>query len=133
MEHVWKFQEFCNSMTRLETDSYEYAYLKAIVLFSPGGCVFYKLSYHCEFLYLKIIRNKQLKCFCHIFNATDHPGVDGSGQIEKFQEKALMELQDYVQKTYPDDTYRYFHTIFPYIVVLMKSQQIKNVIFSIKS
>ncbi|CAG11327.1 unnamed protein product, partial [Tetraodon nigroviridis] len=70
-EHVWKFQEFCNSMTRLETDSYEYAYLKAIVLFSP-----------------------------------DHPGVDGSGQIEKFQEKALMELQDYVQKAYPDDTYR---------------------------
>lgn len=71
MEHIWKFQEFCNSMTRLETDSYEYAYLKAIVLFSP-----------------------------------DHPGVDGNGQIEKFQEKALMELQDYVQKTYPDDTYR---------------------------
>uniref|UniRef100_A0A3Q3RBG0 Nuclear receptor subfamily 2, group C, member 2 n=1 Tax=Monopterus albus TaxID=43700 RepID=A0A3Q3RBG0_MONAL len=71
MEHIWKFQEFCNSMTRLETDNYEYAYLKAIVLFSP-----------------------------------DHPGVDSSGQIEKFQEKALMELQDYVQKTYPDDTYR---------------------------
>ncbi|XP_034028616.1 nuclear receptor subfamily 2 group C member 2 isoform X2 [Thalassophryne amazonica] len=75
MEHIWKFQEFCNSMTRLETDRYEYAYLKAIVLFSP-----------------------------------DHPGVDSSGQIEKFQEKALMELQDYVQKTYPDDTYRYIHT-----------------------
>lgn len=36
MEHIWKFQEFCNSMTRLETDNYEYAYLKAIVLFSPG-------------------------------------------------------------------------------------------------
>uniref|UniRef100_A0A672ITK5 Nuclear receptor subfamily 2, group C, member 2 n=1 Tax=Salarias fasciatus TaxID=181472 RepID=A0A672ITK5_SALFA len=71
MEHIWKFQEFCNSMTRLETDSYEYAYLKAIVLFSP-----------------------------------DHPGVDTGGQIEKFQEKALMELQDYVQKTYPEDTYR---------------------------
>ncbi|XP_070766470.1 nuclear receptor subfamily 2 group C member 2 [Enoplosus armatus] len=71
MEHIWKFQEFCNSMTRLETDSYEYAYLKAIVLFSP-----------------------------------DHPSVDSGGQIEKFQEKALMELQDYVQKTYPDDTYR---------------------------
>ncbi|KAL6119149.1 nr2c2 [Pungitius sinensis] len=71
MEHIWKFQEFCNSMTRLETDRYEYAYLKAIVLFSP-----------------------------------DHPGVDSSGQIEKFQEKALMELQDYVQKSYPDDTYR---------------------------
>lgn len=39
--------------------------------------------------------------------STDHPGVDCSGQVEKFQEKALMELQDYVQKTYPDDTYRY--------------------------
>lgn len=38
----------------------------------------------------------------------DHPGVDSGGQIEKFQEKALMELQDYVQKTYPEDTYRYF-------------------------
>ncbi|CAL9702603.1 unnamed protein product [Knipowitschia caucasica] len=71
MEHIWKFQEFCNSMTRIDTDSYEYAYLKAIVLFSP-----------------------------------DHPGVDGGGQIEKYQEKALMELQDYVQKTYPEDTYR---------------------------
>ncbi|XP_060930530.1 nuclear receptor subfamily 2 group C member 2 [Limanda limanda] len=71
MEHIWKFQEFCNSMTRLDTDSYEYAYLKAIVLFSP-----------------------------------DHPGVDSSGQIEKFQERALMELQDYVQKTYPEDMYR---------------------------
>lgn len=71
MEHIWKFQEFCNSMMRLDTDSYEYAYLKAIVLFSP-----------------------------------DHPGVESGGQIEKYQEKALMELQDYVQKTYPDDTYR---------------------------
>ncbi len=40
MEHIWKFQEFCNSMTRLETDSYEYAYLKAIVLFSPGKSAF---------------------------------------------------------------------------------------------
>lgn len=40
MEHVWKFQEFCNSMTKLETDSYEYAYLKAIVLFSPGESAF---------------------------------------------------------------------------------------------
>lgn len=40
MEHIWKFQEFCNSMTKLETDSYEYAYLKAIVLFSPGESAF---------------------------------------------------------------------------------------------
>ncbi|KAL1021524.1 hypothetical protein UPYG_G00014370 [Umbra pygmaea] len=71
MEHIWKLQEFCNSMAKMETDSYEYAYLKAIVLFSP-----------------------------------DHPGLNSCSQIEKFQEKAQMELQDYVQKTYPDDTYR---------------------------
>ncbi|XP_053932942.1 nuclear receptor subfamily 2 group C member 2 isoform X2 [Cuculus canorus] len=71
MEHIWKLQEFCNSMAKLDIDGYEYAYLKAIVLFSP-----------------------------------DHPGLSSSTQIEKFQEKAQMELQDYVQKTYPEDTYR---------------------------
>ncbi|XP_040214785.1 nuclear receptor subfamily 2 group C member 2 isoform X2 [Rana temporaria] len=71
MEHIWKLQEFCNSMTKLDIDGYEYAYLKAVVLFSP-----------------------------------DHPGLSGTEQIETFQEKAQMELQDYVQKTYPEDTYR---------------------------
>lgn len=44
MEHIWKFQEFCNSMTRLEIDSYEYAYLKAIVLFSPGDKLIYSIN-----------------------------------------------------------------------------------------
>uniref|UniRef100_A0A8C5R080 Nuclear receptor subfamily 2 group C member 2 n=1 Tax=Leptobrachium leishanense TaxID=445787 RepID=A0A8C5R080_9ANUR len=71
MEHIWKLQEFCNSMAKLDIDGYEYAYLKAVVLFSP-----------------------------------DHPGLSSAPQIEKFQEKAQMELQDYVQKTYPEDTYR---------------------------
>lgn len=37
MEHIWRMQEFCNSMIKLSPDSYEYAYLKAIVLFSPGA------------------------------------------------------------------------------------------------
>ncbi|XP_018894854.1 nuclear receptor subfamily 2 group C member 1 isoform X3 [Gorilla gorilla gorilla] len=36
MEHIFKLQEFCNSMVKLCIDGYEYAYLKAIVLFSPG-------------------------------------------------------------------------------------------------
>uniref|UniRef100_A0A8D0CZ80 Nuclear receptor subfamily 2, group C, member 1 n=1 Tax=Sander lucioperca TaxID=283035 RepID=A0A8D0CZ80_SANLU len=71
MEHIWRMQEFCNSMTKLSPDSYEYAYLKAIVLFSP-----------------------------------DHPGIDNTPQIERFQEKAYMELQDYVTSTYPEDSYR---------------------------
>ncbi|XP_020336881.1 nuclear receptor subfamily 2 group C member 1 isoform X4 [Oncorhynchus kisutch] len=71
MEHIWRMQEFCNSMAKLSPDSYEYAYLKAIVLFSP-----------------------------------DHPGIDNTLQIERFQEKAYMELQDYVTRTYPEDSYR---------------------------
>lgn len=40
------------------------------------------------------------------FLFSDHPGLTGTSQIEKFQEKAQMELQDYVQKTYSEDTYR---------------------------
>ncbi|XP_006633373.1 nuclear receptor subfamily 2 group C member 1 [Lepisosteus oculatus] len=71
MDHIWRMQEFCNSMEKLSLDAYEYAYLKAIVLFSP-----------------------------------DHPGIDNILQIERFQEKAYMELQDYVAQTYPEDTYR---------------------------
>ncbi|XP_062467281.1 nuclear receptor subfamily 2 group C member 1 isoform X3 [Pezoporus occidentalis] len=71
MEHIFKLQEFCNSMVKLCLDGYEYAYLKAIVLFSP-----------------------------------DHPGLENVVQIEKFQERAYMEFQDYVTKAYPDDTYR---------------------------
>ncbi|XP_034032201.1 nuclear receptor subfamily 2 group C member 1 [Thalassophryne amazonica] len=71
MEHIWRMQEFCNSMSKLSPDTYEYAYLKAIVLFSP-----------------------------------DHPGIENNPQIERFQEKAYMELQDYVNRTYPEDSYR---------------------------
>ncbi|XP_023605719.1 nuclear receptor subfamily 2 group C member 1 isoform X2 [Myotis lucifugus] len=71
MEHIFKLQEFCNSMVKLCVDGYEYAYLKAIVLFSP-----------------------------------DHPGLENMEQIEKFQEKAYVEFQDYITRTYPDDTYR---------------------------
>ncbi|XP_063053683.1 nuclear receptor subfamily 2 group C member 1 [Engraulis encrasicolus] len=70
-DHIWRMQEFCNSMASLAPDDYEYAYLKSAVLFSP-----------------------------------DHPGVDNTQQIERFQDKAIMELQDYVTRTYPEDTYR---------------------------
>ncbi|XP_077326443.1 nuclear receptor subfamily 2 group C member 1 isoform X1 [Lithobates pipiens] len=71
MDHIFKLQEFCNSMVKLNLDGYEYAYMKAIVLFSP-----------------------------------DHPGLENVSQIEKLQEKAYTEFQDYVTRTYPDDTYR---------------------------
>lgn len=36
----------------------------------------------------------------------DHPGIDNTPQIERFQEKAYTELQDYVTTTYPEDSYR---------------------------
>lgn len=35
-DHICKLQDFVNSMLRLQVDEHEYAYLKAIVLFSPG-------------------------------------------------------------------------------------------------
>ncbi|CAL1292000.1 unnamed protein product [Larinioides sclopetarius] len=34
-DHICKLQDFVNSMLRLQVDEHEYAYLKAIVLFSP--------------------------------------------------------------------------------------------------
>lgn len=50
MEHIWRMQEFCNSMAKLSPDSYEYAYLKAIVLFSPG--VWKRFYYHLMWIML---------------------------------------------------------------------------------
>ncbi|XP_010893555.2 nuclear receptor subfamily 2 group C member 2 isoform X2 [Esox lucius] len=91
MEHIWKLQEFCNSMAKMETDSYEYAYLKAIVLFSPG--------------------------------------LNSCSQIEKFQEKAQMELQDYVQKTYPDDTYRLTRTLMRLPALRLMSSSVTEELF----
>lgn len=51
---------------------------------------------------MKKVRIKLTVC---VF-VVDHSGVDGTLQIERFQEKAYMELQDYVSKVYPEDTYR---------------------------
>lgn len=63
MEHIWKLQEFCNSMAKLETDGYEYAYLKAIVLFSPGKRMF-PSQLHLAFLDPeRIPKRKPTKCF----------------------------------------------------------------------
>ncbi|XP_019344869.2 nuclear receptor subfamily 2 group C member 1 isoform X3 [Alligator mississippiensis] len=87
MEHIFKLQEFCNSMVKLCLDGYEYAYLKAIVLFSP-----------------------------------DHPGLENVIQIEKFQEKAYMEFQDYVTKVYPDDTYSITQQVlFPFLLITQQA------------
>lgn len=35
-EHICKLQEYVNGMARLQVDEHEYAYLKAITLFSAG-------------------------------------------------------------------------------------------------
>ncbi|XP_053213092.1 orphan steroid hormone receptor 2-like [Panonychus citri] len=66
-DHICKLQDFVNSIQRLEIDDREYAYLKAIVLFSPENLAI-----------------SQLLC-CR--------------QIEKFQEKAVNELRNYVTET----------------------------------
>ena len=36
MEHIWKLQEFVTTTSKLDVDQTEFAYLKTIVLFSPG-------------------------------------------------------------------------------------------------
>lgn len=41
-------------------------------------------------------------------------------QIEKFQEKAYVEFQDYITKTYPDDTYRYLEVKYCLIKFILK-------------
>lgn len=56
-------------MAKLDIGSYEYTYLKVIVLFSP-----------------------------------EHPRL--TEQAKKFQEKAQMESQGYIQKTYLEHTYQ---------------------------
>lgn len=53
----------------------------------------------------------------------DHPGLENVVQIEKFQEKAYMEFQDYVTKVYPDDTYRCVYQ-YKYMIV-------KNYLYSV--
>jgi hypothetical protein len=35
-DHICKLQEYVNGMARLQLDEHEYAYLKAITLFSAG-------------------------------------------------------------------------------------------------
>jgi Ligand-binding domain of nuclear hormone receptor len=36
-EHVLQLQDYVNTMSKLQVDEHEYAYLKAIALFSPGA------------------------------------------------------------------------------------------------
>lgn len=69
----------------------------------------------CNYIYFTMFRETIdiQKCFVSL----DHPGLASSTQIEKFQEKAQMELQDYVQKTYPEDTYRYLLSIVPKVML----------------
>uniref|UniRef100_UPI00358EA532 nuclear receptor subfamily 2 group C member 1 isoform X2 n=1 Tax=Myxine glutinosa TaxID=7769 RepID=UPI00358EA532 len=71
VEHIWTLQEFCNSMARLGVDAYEYACLKAIVLFSP-----------------------------------DHPGLLDLDRVRDLQHQASLDLRNYVESSYPDDTTR---------------------------
>lgn len=42
--HIYKLQDFVNAMLRLQVDEHEFAYLKAIMLFSPGMLFFHLLT-----------------------------------------------------------------------------------------
>ncbi|PIO32479.1 hypothetical protein AB205_0150740, partial [Aquarana catesbeiana] len=70
------------------------------------------VHYICEsasrLLFLSMHWARSIPAFQALGNSLSgyHPGLSGTEQIESFQEKAQMELQDYVQKTYPEDTYR---------------------------
>lgn len=44
-DHICKLQDFVNSLQRLEIDDHEYAYLKAIVLFTPENLSLSQLPY----------------------------------------------------------------------------------------
>jgi hypothetical protein len=36
IDNIMRIQDICNSLQRLNTDAVEYAYLKSLVLFTPG-------------------------------------------------------------------------------------------------
>lgn len=63
-DHICKLQDFVNSLQRLEVDDHEYAYLKAVVLFTAEN----------------LPMNQMMS----------------ARQVEKFQEKAVSELQNYI-------------------------------------
>lgn len=59
-DHICKLQDFVNSMLRLQVDEHEYAYLKAIVLFSPGmhqNFTFIAFGYSERYFILLILKN----------------------------------------------------------------------------
>lgn len=49
--------------------------------------------------------------YSFISYSLDHPGLENMELIERFQEKAYVEFQDYITRTYPDDTYRYLQAV----------------------
>lgn len=55
------------------------------------------------------------------FHVSDHPGLENMEQIEKFQEKAYVEFQDYITRTYPDDTYRYLEVKYYLTILILNS------------
>ncbi|XP_022236014.1 nuclear receptor subfamily 2 group C member 1-like isoform X3 [Limulus polyphemus] len=83
MEHISKLQIIVNSLSHLQLDDHEYAYLKAIVLFSPE-----KDS--------------------HTLNSsTDNLSHPKARQVEKFQERAYQEMHTYIDQTFTKNSDRF--------------------------
>ena len=87
-EHVLQLQDYVNTMSKLQVDEHEYAYLKAIALFSPG-----------KRLVLKMGTQQQQQSS---FSCSDHAGSTGR-QVERFQDKAVKELRTYVTQTWNEE------------------------------
>lgn len=75
-------------MSKLQVDEHEYAYLKAIALFSPGK----------DRTDVERIRDFDPWNFA----TSDHAGST-SRQVERFQDKAVKELRSYVTQTWNDE------------------------------
>ena len=55
MEHIWKLQEFVTTTSKLDVDQTEFAYLKTIVLFSPGNLILGSVEDRLDHIRLTIV------------------------------------------------------------------------------
>jgi hypothetical protein len=92
-EHVLQLQDYVNTMSKLQVDEHEYAYLKAIALFSPGKEKKNDFDIKREFFICVIVL---------FFKSVDHAGSTGR-QVERFQDKAVKELRTYVTQTWNEE------------------------------
>ena len=96
-ETIQKLQNFVRGIQKMELDATEFAYMKALALFSPGMSFWIKRKegntsadiYHSSKLLESV--------FWSLVHLVDHVGIPNK-QVEKFQEVALQELKEYIER-----------------------------------